>query len=210
MDLSVVVRLAPPGAVLVAMADTGQELPLPPEEAALVAGAVEKRRRDFALGRSCACAALAQIGHADAVVGRGAGGAPAWPNGVIGSITHTQGFAAALAATAGPYQGLGIDAERSNGMDEKLFARLFTPPERGWLAGLPEARRKCAATLLFSAKEAWFKAHHPATGQRLNFQQVEITPGEGDFSARRLDGASGPVTGRFVLLDDLVVTVIWW
>jgi 4'-phosphopantetheinyl transferase EntD len=208
MDVS---TLAPPGAVLISLVDEGQAVALHPQETPLVARAGEKRRRDFALGRACARAALAVLDFPAGPVGRTDSGAPLWPDGAVGSISHTRGFAAALVGPAAQFRGLGIDAERGDAMDDALAPRLFVASERVLLSRLDAARRRDLATMLFSAKEACYKLLHPLTGQRLDFHQLEIVPGAGQFTARWL-GATGdwarPLMGRFVLSDGLVVTAV--
>lgn len=62
-----------------------------PQECAFIARATESRRREFATARSCARAALARLGRLPAPVLPGPGGAPQWPDGVTGSITHCPG-----------------------------------------------------------------------------------------------------------------------
>lgn len=57
-----------------------------PEEEALVAKAVDKRRREFATARGCARSALAAFGFPPASIMTGENGAPRWPAGVVGSI----------------------------------------------------------------------------------------------------------------------------
>src|ERR1700761_3617241 len=69
-----------------------------PDEEALLGRAVEKRRREFAAGRGCARRALAALGLPPAPLLPGEGGAPRWPDGVVGSITHCAGYAAAAVA----------------------------------------------------------------------------------------------------------------
>jgi 4'-phosphopantetheinyl transferase EntD len=67
-----------------------------PEEITLVARATEKRRREFTAGRECARAALAGLGLAAVPILRGYRGAPQWPDGVVGSITHCPGSTRSL------------------------------------------------------------------------------------------------------------------
>lgn len=55
--------------------------------------AVAKRRSEFLAGRLCAAHGLLSIG-ADPEVGR-ADNLPVWPNGISGSISHTDGHAVA-------------------------------------------------------------------------------------------------------------------
>lgn len=92
---SLLARLLMPGVAGREIEDVGQPVVIAAEETALVAKAGEKRRRDFTLGRFCARAALAQLGGDGEVIGQGRSGAPHWPDGFCGSITHTAGYAAA-------------------------------------------------------------------------------------------------------------------
>ena len=71
-----------------------------PEEEALVAGAVTKRREEFAAGRNAARAALAGLGPPPCPLLRAGRRAPAWPQGIVGSITHCSGFCCAVVAPA--------------------------------------------------------------------------------------------------------------
>src|SRR4051812_19673514 len=93
-------RILAPGLFGAEMEDAGQAVVLAPLEERLVASASDKRRRDFALGRACAHQALAALGFDDGAIAIRQNGAPLWPTGVLGSITHTHGYAAALVGEA--------------------------------------------------------------------------------------------------------------
>ena len=188
--------LLPPGAFGVEMRDTGRDLPLHPGEAALVAGAVDKRRREFAAGRTCARAALAQMGLATPALLRAPNGAPLWPPGVAGSITHTQGYACAGGGASYSFAAMGVDAERVGGVGDELLPRLFDDQERARLMAMMAEDRRIAATLGFSAKEACFKAW----GAR--FGDIHIEWGDGVFRTDRGEG-------RFAVEDGLVLTAIF-
>ena len=69
-----------------------------PEEEQIIARAVPARRRDYATVRSCARACLARLGYPRVPILPGVGGAPIWPVGVRGSMTHCAGYAAAAVA----------------------------------------------------------------------------------------------------------------
>ena len=191
--------LLQPGMEGAELRDTGQALILHPAEEAHVARAAEKRRRDFAMGRACARAALAGLGHGEAAIGMGQDGAPLWPAGLAGSITHTAGYAAAV---AGRFGGLGIDAERVGGVTPKLWPRLFNDAERAALSKRADA--DVAGTLLFSAKEAAFKAWRLSGA--LAFRDIAIDLGEGNFTAAH---AGKSLSGRFAVEGDLVLTLAW-
>lgn len=188
-----------PGLFGAELFEQGQALPLHPEEGRAVAGAAEKRRRDFALGRTCAHAALAQMNRDGGPIARADNGAPVWPAGIVGSITHTQGYAAAVVAAAADFAGLGVDAERIGGITQDLWPRLFDAGERDGLARHPDPSG--LAAILFSAKEACHKAGRERV---LRFHDLQVVLDESGFTARR--GAE-VFEGRSAVQGDLVVTV---
>ena len=75
------------------------------------------------------------------------------------------------------------------------------------------------ATLLFSAKEAFYKCQYPVTGQWLDFQDIAVvfaedTSRKGGFTIRPSrpleleNGYAAPWRGRFALVADFVVAGI--
>jgi len=202
MDL--ISRILAPGIFGGEMEDVGQPVLLAPGEEVLVAKAAPKRRRDFALGRACARQALAALGHGNAVIGRRDNGAPLWPDGIVGSITHTSGYGAALVSDASRFSGIGLDAERVGGVTQDLWPRLFGADERDYLETLDEEDRKLAATLFFCAKEACYKAWRMET---LPFREIHVTRREGGFSATRSDDS---LKGRFAVQGDLLLAATWF
>lgn len=204
-----------PGSVRVAES-FGERLDvtLYPEEAAVVAGAIERRRREFATVRGCARDALAGLGLAPAPILPGERGAPGWPPGVVGSMTHCEGYRAAVAARAGELASVGIDAEPDAPLPEGIFAQISVPED---LAGVAAAARTgvSADRLLFSAKESVYKAWFPLARRWLGFDQagVALHP-DGSFTVRLLvDGTvDGRVLreldGRWVAAHGLVATAV--
>jgi 4'-phosphopantetheinyl transferase EntD len=132
--------------------------------------------REFAAGRSCARLALAQLGANTQPLLSRSNRSPAWPAGIAGSITHTEGFCGAVAAHQNLLRGLGVDAERVGGVREELWPLVCTPREVDWLKQLPLIQNVTWACLFFSAKEAFYKCQHPITGEWLDFQDLTIEP----------------------------------
>jgi 4'-phosphopantetheinyl transferase EntD len=162
--------LFPPG-VTWAVAEPGDdETPLGPGEARLVARAVERRRRSFTAGRACAHAALAALGRPTATIGAHAERDPVWPAGAVGSITHTDGFVAAVVGPAATFAGLGLDAEPAGPLDDAVIALVCRPGEPA---------EPHAARAVFCAKEAVYKAVFPSTRAFLEFHDVEVRFEEG-------------------------------
>jgi 4'-phosphopantetheinyl transferase EntD len=79
-------------------------------EAAAVEGAVAERR-EFGTVRHCARKALLRIGVPPVPVLPDVDGAPRWPVGVVGSMTHCAGYRAAAVARSSELCSVGIDAE---------------------------------------------------------------------------------------------------
>lgn len=148
---------------------------LPPEEDAAVAGAVEKRRREFAIGRTLARGLLAELGAPVAALPRRPNRVPAWPDGVAGTITHTDDVA--LAAVARGAIGLGLDVEKADPLPESLSRLIVRPDEAR--AMTPEL-----AKVVFSAKEAFYKAQYRHTETLLDFLDVSLHL---DVGARRFE-----------------------
>src|SRR5438067_555135 len=91
--------------------ETSDPVPSGIEIPAALASAVHKRRVEFAAGRWCAREALRVCAAdlAESVIEIGAQREPCWPAGVVGSIAHTNGYAAAAVARSADVIGLGID-----------------------------------------------------------------------------------------------------
>ncbi|MFC5723781.1 4'-phosphopantetheinyl transferase [Streptomyces gamaensis] len=189
-----------------------------PEEAAVVARAVPKRQREYAAVRACAREALGRLGHAPAPLLSGRRGAPRWPDGVVGSMTHCDGYRAAVVARAEDAASLGMDAEPDGPLPQGVLEVVSLPSERAWLRDLAAQRPEVSwDRLLFSAKESVFKTWYPLTGEELDFSEAELTvdADAGTFTARLL--VPGPVvagrrldgfTGRWLAERGLVVTAI--
>ena len=210
--------LLPASVHAVEVFDDPPEARLLPEEEAYVARAVEARRREFTTGRHCARVALRSLGVAPTAIARGDLGAPCWPEGVVGSITHCAGYRAAAVARVADLVTIGIDAEPNEPLPGKVLDIVALPPERAMVAALAGAMPDVAwDRLLFSAKESVYKAWAPLTGTFLDFDGANIAfdPAAGTFIARlRKPGASlagaarGEFAGRFVVRDGLAVTAV--
>lgn len=169
--------LLPPDVVVVEMFADPPVVELYPEEAAVVAQAIEKRRREFATVRLCARTALAQLGVAPCPILPGATREPQWPDGIVGSMTHCDGYRAAAVARLGSVVSVGVDAEPHGPLPDGLEESVALPEERRTLARLRASHPDVAwDRLLFSAKESVFKAWFPLTGRWLDFTECVITP----------------------------------
>ncbi|MFF9113795.1 MULTISPECIES: 4'-phosphopantetheinyl transferase [unclassified Streptomyces] len=170
-------ELLPTGVVAVETHDLdgADESLLSPQEAAVVAQAVPKRRREFAAVRACARRAMEKLGVEPQPLLPGERGAPRWPAGLTGSMTHCDGYAAAALVAAADLASLGIDAEPHAPLPDGVLPTVALPTERRRLAELAAARPGlCGDRLLFSAKESVYKAWFPLTGLWLDFTEADI------------------------------------
>ena len=187
-------RILPAGAVA-SVWDGGDPPELYPDEASAVARAVPSRRTEFSLGRACARRALAELGIPALSIPVGASRQPVWPDGFVGSITHTVGLTASVAAPTFRIAAIGLDAEPAHPLPDEVRRLVLTPSEMR--QGVPVEE-----TVIFSAKEAVYKALFPRGGRWLDFLDVEVTL---DTNSRRfavratLEGrASDPRIPRLV------------
>ena len=155
-------------AVFVRVADHAASLH--PAERELVAQAGSIRRKTFASGRRAAKLALGELGIESSAL-LATGRAPAWPQGVVGSITHSASLAAAVVGRADRWAGVGVDLVRRSRLSARVAKRVLGDAER---ETLPDAEW---GTALFSAKESVYKAVNPLCGEFLAFQDVRITIG---------------------------------
>ncbi|MEU2373704.1 4'-phosphopantetheinyl transferase family protein [Streptomyces misionensis] len=152
------------------------ETPLHPEEAVLVSRAVAKRRREFAAVRGCARRAMEKLGIPARPVVSGERGAPQWPAGIVGSMTHCDGYCAAALVRATDLASLGIDAEPHGPLPEGVGPSVFLPAETARLERLAGQRPAVHwDRILFSAKESVYKAWFPLTREWLDFSEADIT-----------------------------------
>ena len=106
---------------------------LPGEQAAII-HAVDKRRREFMAGRTCARRAMVALGEQAAPIPQGKDRAPIWPQGVVGSITHTDTrCAVAVARVADGFCSLGLDIEPATPINPELLRIICVPEERAYL-----------------------------------------------------------------------------
>lgn len=116
-----------------------------------------RRLNCFIAGRLAADKALQALQHSDAV-GRAVDGSPLWPDGVVGSISHTQQLAGAAVASEKKYTRIGLDLEVPRTLRAPVWRRIATPNEKERLHRLIGEERDHQVCRLFSLKEAAFKA----------------------------------------------------
>jgi 4'-phosphopantetheinyl transferase EntD len=190
-----------------------------PEEEPLIAKSVAKRRNEFITVRYCARQALGELGLPPVPILKGDKGEPCWPDGVVGSLTHCEGYRGAAVGRCGAVRSVGIDAEPHDVLPKGVLDAISLPAERTGLRALPPGLHW--DRILFCAKEATYKAWYPLTRRWLGFEDAHIVLDvddagtSGGFVSRILiDPAalSGPpletLSGRWSVRDALALTAI--
>jgi 4'-phosphopantetheinyl transferase EntD len=212
-------RILPSRIAAVESFGDGPAAELFPQEKAVIARASEKRRQEFAAARACARAALARLGLSAVAVLPGPNGAPQWPAGVTGSITHCAGYRAVAVALTRDIVSLGVDAEPNEALPgHGILKSIALAEERDRLTELSAKMPGISwDRLLFSAKESVYKTWFPLTQRWLGFADAAVTIDHerGTFAARLL--VDGPVlegrpltgfTGRWLARDGLLLAAI--
>src|SRR6266571_669355 len=148
---------------------------LHPEEVRILSPrACGRKQVEFALGRAAAHFALKQIGFENPPpVSRGQKGEPIWPDGIVGSITHCHPWSVAVAVKCSNGFAIGVDLEtmeRIQGTD--ISDLVCREAELDWVRGGDFQER---LTMIFSAKEAVYKALYPLCRRYIDFKEVELT-----------------------------------
>ena len=190
-----------------------------PEERKHVERSAERRIRDFSGGRLCARLALAELGVHNFPLCAGEDRRALWPSGIVGSITHTKGFCAAVAARCQIAQSVGIDAEVIERVTDPMLGMICTGEEQDWIHSLDSSGQTLATALAFSCKEAFYKCQYPLSRQWLDFTDVRLVPertrlSEGRFALQLLKPVEALadkldcLEGRFVVDGPLIISTM--
>lgn len=188
------------------------DMPIYVDEAKIVASSVKKRQLEFAGGRACARAALSQLQTHPPPILRDKNGAPLWPSGTTGSISHANLVFGAVAAHIEYVPAIGLDIELAGVVKISEWPLLFTQNERSRLCA--DSNPDFLSTLYFSAKEAFYKCQYSVTGDWLDFHDVEVETERHEFriiaNSRKVKmNRLGMLCGRFRFFSDIVVAVMY-
>lgn len=110
-------------------------------------------------------------------VGIGSHREPVWPQGIVGSITHCSGLAAAAVARDASLRGLGIDVEHVAG-PEACAALMQVAVDAAEIERLHVASRQWPLELLlttvFSAKESFYKGAFNVVRRFFGFEAARL------------------------------------
>jgi 4'-phosphopantetheinyl transferase EntD len=205
--------LFPPGVVTAEFYGDWRRLASYPEERELVAHAIGKRQFEFAAGRACAHSALSALGLPSAPILKDSAGAPQWPCGISGSISHTEGVTGAAVARTNTVVAIGLDIESIGKVEPALWPLILTAQERKYIERAPRREQPLLSTLFFAAKEALYKCQFAITCRWLDFQDVEIVCGCEEFQVvinSRIPDCAGLqfMPGRFRMRSGVLAAAV--
>jgi 4'-phosphopantetheinyl transferase EntD len=141
---------------------------------------VMKRQAEFFFGRLAARYALDPFGLGQLEVPSGKFREPLWPPGIIGSISHNQRFAVAVVVDQSKNAGLGVGIDIESivtpEMEEVLLDTVVSSGELDYLRSLTALLPlNVLLSLVFSAKESFFKASFNTVGRYFDFDAIELS-----------------------------------
>lgn len=162
--------MTPAGVALACRAiRAGDEAGLLPEEAVSIASTRLERRRASGAARLAVRSLLRARGIGACAIPRAPSGEPIWPEGWTGSLAHDPTWAVAALGRLGEIGTLGIDVEPADPLPDDILALVVRPDDR-----LPASGAPLDARLVFSAKEAVYKATFPLHRRVLDYDDIAI------------------------------------
>lgn len=157
---------------------------------ATIKRSVPARQASFLFGRAAAAAATclhAKLGSFRTIP-IGTQGAPIWPTGITGSITHTNTHAVAWAERCdATYCGIDLEQILTPRDALALWGQIMAYDEAEQLRhALGPAGFHLGVTLLFSAKEASYKALFPLVKRAMDFHELALVAIDIDQAQLRL------------------------
>lgn len=146
-----------------------------PDERPAIATAVPSRQFEFATGRVLARKLLAEFGAPDFALGRDDDRVPRWPDGFVGSISHSGSLCVAAVARASAFAGIGLDLEPDEPVDSDIERVVCRDGEHDWVGAVTGDDRGRRRRIVFSVKEAVYKAFYPRTREFWSFQDVTVS-----------------------------------
>ncbi len=145
-----------------------------PEEEPAMTRAVAKRQLEFTAGRAATRQAMKGLGYPPVAVPMAVDRSPVWPDGLVGSITHSDDICITVLAYESSRHSIGIDIEAKTPLDPELEQIICVASEGSWLDAQPVERRAYLAKEVFCAKESIYKALYPLARQVIGFDALEV------------------------------------
>ena len=180
-----------------------------------IARAVDSRRAEYATGRVFARSLLESLGAPRVPLLREPDTRlPLWPDAFVGSITHSDALCVVAVARATDHAGVGLDVEPDAPTDSEIERVVLRDHEHDWVgqgAGADPEERSRRCRLVFSAKEAVYKAFYPRTRTFWSFQDVvlDLDLEAGSFEASLPESAGrAKATGLVVRREGWIFSAV--
>jgi len=190
---------------------------LAPIERSAIAGAISRRQKEFAAGRTAAREAMRRLGRWPVSIPMQDDRSPLWPADLVGSISHSHTTCVSVVAIKSHWKAVGVDVEPDQDLPRELWSLIGRQNELRRVSALPEAIRARWMMRLFSAKEAFYKWMYPQTLRVLEFHDVEVVMDltldstEFQVNPRNLE-CNGlrekPVAGKLAIGQGIVISLI--
>lgn len=181
-----------------------------------VAVARQKRQSEFTAGRRCAEMLLKRMGSPEQVWVN-PDRSPEWPAGFVGSISHSSSWTWAAVGRNAEVQSIGIDTERVVDRETREQISQDIASESEWnIVNAIDLSPEQIFTLVFSAKEAFYKCCYPLTRQYFGFEHA-IVESASPNRLRIAIAESNPGRGQlpaaldvhFLVLGSDIFTATW-
>jgi len=174
------------------------------------------RTAEFNAGRFCAQQALSAWNQ-DGLVGQADDRSPNWPDGFSGSISHSKNWVWASVAKSEQVLSIGVDTEVivDSATRSQTWEQVATIAELRTLETL-DLDPATEFTVLFSAKEAFYKCWYPVSKQYFDFKDATVEscqPGQLTIRPTKSNPISqlqpSQLTVQYLVDAQDVFTVIW-
>ena len=178
----------------------------------------DQRRLEYISGRRCAHFAMEKAGFYTLPILTNGDRSPHWPSAIVGSITHSSEYAAALIVAPGyTVRGVGIDIENLNRpINPNISKHVLSPEEiKDWFSQGSKSINNLK--IIFSIKECIFKCYYPGYKVYLGFQDAiikELT--DNNFKAMLVkcpitgSPAELEISGNIQITGGLILSSIIW
>jgi phosphopantetheine--protein transferase-like protein len=178
---------------------------LEPEEILLTKNFESLRINSFCSGRYCAHKCLEEFEVYSTPILINANGSPQWPEGFVGSISHSQNYAGAVVARKENFKSIGLDIEEVNRIQPDIWHLLFTSDEQSFLSIHSEREQQLLATIFFSIKEAFYKYSSSLTEEFIDFLDVKVTKVNDTYFIQMLNKISSFSESGLVLKANVII-----
>jgi 4'-phosphopantetheinyl transferase EntD len=144
-------------------------------ERSSILGAITRRQKEFAAGRTAAREAMRRLGKMSVAIPMQGDRSPQWPDDLVGSISHSHATCISVVAVKSHFKSIGVDVEPDQDLSRELWDLIGLPNELRRASGLPKPLQGRWMMRIFCAKEAYYKWMYPRALRALEFHDVEIT-----------------------------------